>query len=138
MAMTKAEKERMERLEHAAAMAMALRFPTDPCPQPMTKDAIKALLSATPCGAGKQHVARGWFMNAYSIRVTYGCSDGVHHSHDGDRTTSQHHGRMYRTKSEAWRALRHEKIFEVAKFLAQIDAEVAAAQKEEAEKEPAL
>lgn len=129
MAMTKAEKARMAELEHALGLARALRFPDYPVPTPMTREEIKASLVDGGTRYGKaQQVARGWFYNAYlggagdyANRVTYGCSDGIGHDRDGDTTSSQNMGRMYRTRGEAVMAMRHELTTACAEVLAKVD-----------------
>ena len=72
----------------------------------------------------RQQVARGWFMNPHSLMVTYGCSDGSTHSTEGDITSTQRMGRMYRTEIEALRAMRHEVVDRVSRELAKIDARI--------------
>jgi hypothetical protein len=132
MAMTKAEKARMQELEHALRLSRAMRFPDYPVPQPMTREEIDASLAPGGFYLGRQQmVARGWFYHAnvggyggYSNSVTYGCSNGMSHSREGDYTTSQNMGRMYRTKSEAFMALRHELTTKCAEILADIDCQV--------------
>lgn len=127
MAMTKAEQKRLDDLEQQLRLAKALRWPTDDVPRPMSRADIDANLVP----GGKRHgsdrpqmVARGWFPNSFSMVVTHGCSCGVHHNISGDQTTTQNMGRMYRTEAEAWRVLRHQKVAEFAKALAQIDAHI--------------
>jgi len=126
MAMTKAERQELENALTEAAMARALRFPTDANPKPMTRDEINQ--ASTHDGraswGGASKVARGWFYNAYAMRVTYGCSNGINHSTEGNQTSTQSCGRMYRTKVEALRAMRHEKVREVASQLAAIDKQI--------------
>lgn len=131
MAMTKAERAALDKAEHEARLARALRFPTDPVPKPMSIDDIRAARTHKSVKYGLEHVvARGWFYNAYSARVTLGCSDGVHHNKDGDTTATQYAGCMYRTKAEALRAMRHEKVREVAETLARIDKQIEDAEAE--------
>jgi hypothetical protein len=134
MAMNKSEKAEMEALRNALALSRAMRFPDYPVPQPMTYEEIRSSLTDGGLRFGsRQKVARGWFYNAhlgghgpYSNRVTYGCSDGIHHSIDGDVTTSQGTGQMYRTREEASRALRHELTTKCAEVLAAVDRAIAA------------
>jgi len=126
MSMTKAEKARVAELEHALALARALRFPDYPVPAPMTYDEIKASLTDGGIRYGqKQRVARGWFYHAnlggYSNSVSFGCSDGHSHGRDTDTTTSQGMGRMYRTREEATMGLRHELTTQCAEVLARVD-----------------
>lgn len=125
MTMTKAERARMEMLEREARLARALRFPTDPVPQPMSIAEIKASLTDGGMKSGHyEKVARGWFFNSHVMQVSRGCSNGYSHSPTGNVTTSQNGGRMYRTEAEAWRAMRHEKARQVAEDLAKIDARI--------------
>ena len=119
----------MAELEHALLLARAMRFPDYPVPRPMTYEEIKANLVEGGVRHGHpQKVARGWFYNAYigshtsyGGRVTYGCSDGIHHSTEGDTTTTQDCGRMYRTKADAVMALRHDLTTQCAEILAKVD-----------------
>lgn len=125
MAMTKAERAALDKAEHEARLARALRFPTDPVPKQMSLDEIRAAMTHKSIKYGHEHtVARGWFFNSHSLRISLGCSDGVHHSNDGDTTSTQTPGRMYFTKAEALRAMRHEKVREVAEILAKIDKQI--------------
>ena len=136
MAMTKAEKAELEAARNSLALVRAMHFPDYPVPQPMTYEEIKASLVAGGKRFGHtQMVARGWFYNAnlggqggYSNSVTHGCSDGIHHSREGDVTTTQQTGRMYRTKLEALQALRHELTTQAATVLAAVDAQIAGAE----------
>jgi hypothetical protein len=125
MAMTKKEQEEMALLREARDMARAMRWPEYPCPARMTAAEINA--AKVPGGVkhgSQQMVARGWFF--WGTRVTYGCSDGIHHAVEGDVTTSQNAGRMFRTKLDALRAMRIERTIEVARELARIDAMIEA------------
>jgi hypothetical protein len=122
MAMTKKEQEEMRLLREARDMARALRWPDYSMPSAMTREEIEA--AKAPGGmrfSQLQMVARGWFANAFSGQVTYGCSDGVHHSASGDTTTTQQMGRMYRTKKEALRVVRIERTIQYAAALAALD-----------------
>lgn len=131
--MTKAEKAQMDELRHLLMLSRALRFPDYPVPQPMSHDEIRRNLKPGGNKYGHQQmVTRGWFYNAYlapsgrrSNTVSYGCSDGVHHSWQGDVTSSQGAGRMYRTKLDALHALRHELTAACAEVLAEIDETIA-------------
>lgn len=132
MAMNKAEKAEMERLRNDLALARAMRWPDYPRPEPMTREEIDAALVEGGEKWGKrQRVARGWFYNAYlggygPPKVTYGCSDGFHHSTTGDTTSTQQMGRMYRTEEDAWQCLRLDLTEQCAKLLASVDQAMAA------------
>ena len=131
MAMTKAERAALDKAEHEARLARALRFPTDPVPKQMGLDEIAAAMTHKSVKYGREHtVARGWFYNTYAARVSFGCSDGTFHNKDGDTTSTQTPGSMYRTKAEALRAMRHEKVREVAEILAKIDKQIEDAESE--------
>jgi hypothetical protein len=122
MAMTKAEKAKMEELE----TALALCWPAYPAPQPMTREEIEAAkvkLTPTRSVYRERSAALGWFYNAHSGDVTQGWSDGIAHSRDnvtGDHG-SQNMGRMYRTKALAAMAMRLEMSRDFAKRLAAVD-----------------
>jgi hypothetical protein len=124
MAMTKAEKTRLEELE----TALALSWPAYPEPKPMTREEIEAAKvtvkpESNARGYGRTRIALGWFCNAYNGEVSQGWSDGMYHSRHnitGD-SASQNIGRMYRTKQEAAMALRHEMSREFAKKLVAVD-----------------
>lgn len=125
MAMNKTEQARVEQLEDALARARALRWPGYHSPAPMTLADIQAnLVDGGKKWGITQKVARGYFANAHAQRVTYGCSDGIHHNKNGDATDTQQMGRMYALEIDAWRAIRHELTIEYAKTLAKIDAEI--------------
>jgi hypothetical protein len=133
MAMTKAEKARVEELEKALRLARALRLPDYPKPASMTRDEITANL--VPGGekyGRRQKVAFGYFYNTHSVTVSRGCSDGMTHSWSGDVTTTKNMGVMYSDEADAWRAVRHELTEKYARQLADIDARISAlvAQKE--------
>lgn len=84
MAMNKAEQKRVADLEADVRMLLALRWPTDPMPVPMTREEIKdALVPGGSKYGEREMVARGWFANPSSMRVTCGCSDGHFHATEG-------------------------------------------------------
>lgn len=131
MAMTKAEKARMEELE----TALAMHWPAYPDPAPLTLQAIKALgediprkdQSVASYGPTKR-AARGWFQNAYSVRITRGWSDGHHCNRDaeyGDGASRMDGNKMYATKQEAAMAMRLEMTREFARKLASVDRVIA-------------
>lgn len=123
MAMTKAEKARVEELE----TALALCWPPYPEPAPMTREEIEAAkVVLTPRDNSiykTRSAALGWFYNAYNGAVTQGWSDGMSHSRNnitGD-SASQQMGRMYRTKAEAAMVMRLEMSRDFATKLAAVD-----------------
>lgn len=131
MAMNKTEQKRMADLDHALRLARALRWPDYPEPAPMSGAEIND--SKAPGGfkrylretQEREMVARGWFVSTYQQgNVTYGCSNGVNHDRDGDSTSTQGMGQMFRTEEEAYRYLRVLKTREYAEHLAKIDAEI--------------
>lgn len=126
MAMTKAEKAKQDELQQRLAALKAIAALDDPLPQPMTYDEIKAALKPggkTHYGASSK-VARGWFANHHTMEVTRGCSDGGYHSTEGDVTTSQQMGEMYRTEAEAWLVVRHRTALEAVATLAKVQAAI--------------
>lgn len=127
MAMTKAEKERMERLERDIQLAKAMRWPDYGKPASMTKAEIDGAKAPGGLRFGTvQMVARGWFANAYDQgRVSYGCSDGTNHDSTGDKTSTQGMGRMFASEADAWRHVRVEMTERFAATLARVDAELA-------------
>lgn len=129
MAMNKAERERMASLELGLQRARSMRWPEYNMPSPMTEAEIRANLvdGGTKYGS-PQRVARGYFANSYTGRVTYGCSDGIGHASEGDTTTTQHMGRMFATKADAWRAVRYEMTERFSAELARVDQEIADAE----------
>lgn len=128
MAMTKAEKLRMDNLERALRMARALRWPDYPMPQSMSRDDIEATkVRATKDRWGHDViVAFGYFPNPYSVRVTHGCSNGTSHNREGNITTTQGMGMMYKTQLEAWQFIRHRLTEEFSEKLAKVDEAIAA------------
>lgn len=131
MAMTKAEKAEVDRLREDLALARAMRWPSYPKPAPMTRAEIDANKVDGGIRYGQpQRVARGWFPNAYDQRVTYGCSDGIHHDRGGNTTSSQQMGVMYAAKADALRAIRIEMTLAFAKKLAAVDQQIDEAEAE--------
>lgn len=123
MAMTKAEKARLEELE----TALALHWPAYATPVPMSRDEIAAAkVKLTPSDRSvyrERSAALGWFYNAYNGRITQGWSDGISHN-SGNITGeygSQNMGRMYRTEAEAAMAMRLEMSRDFARKLATVD-----------------
>lgn len=127
MTMTKAEREKVSTLEDDLRLARSLRWPLGGAPEPMTADAIQA--ARIHAGKEMDRLALGYFMNEYSMRVTRGCSNGTNHNTNGvSQTTSQGIGLMYRTEAEAWRAMLHKKVREVAAVLASIENKIVIAE----------
>jgi hypothetical protein len=124
--MTKTEKERVAQLERDLALAKAMRWPGYPSPAPKTRAEIeKSKTEGAPRYGQISMVARGWFANSYSEgKVSYGCSNGVNHGSDGDKTTTQGMGRMYATEVDAWRAVRVEMTELFAAILARVDGKI--------------
>ena len=123
--MTKAEQKRMADLEEALALARSMRWPEYNLPASMTESEIRANLVDGGIRYGSpQKVARGYFTNSHTGRVTYGCSDGIHHSADGDTTTTQGMGVMYLTEADAWRAVRYRMTERFARELAKVDQKI--------------
>lgn len=117
MAMTKAEKEMMTKLELQLKLERALRWPQYEEPKPIGKDGIKSLLQAT--GA---RVVQGWFFNEHAMRVTHGCSNGLYHNwSDTENPNSQGCGRMYASRGDAIGALRYEITRQFARELLRLD-----------------
>lgn len=132
MAMTKAEQKRVDDLQHEVKLLLALRWPTDFVPVPMTREEIidarkdgRGIAGEVAWGSDEKIVVQGWFANPHSVRVTLGCTDGHHHCPEGLKLRSRDSGVMYHTEAEAWRVIRHVKVREFAEVLARIDAEIA-------------
>lgn len=127
MAMNNKEKAEMERLQEELPHAKSMSWPAYDFPKPMTIDEIKESLApgGTKYGS-RQKVARGWFASGYG--ATYGCSDGVNCSREGDITTTQGRGEMYRTKLDALKVVRLCVTIDTARRLADIDAKIKEAQ----------
>lgn len=126
MAMNKAEKAEMQALR----VALALRMPDYPEPRPMTRDEILASRTVEAPGRYRstdtQMVAQGWDWNRHNLSVTVIYSDGMYHARDGFSSWSQTHGRLYRSKADALRAMRISMSKAFAEDLAKIDAQIAA------------
>lgn len=131
MAMTKAEKARMEELE----TALAMHWPAYPEPVAMTEAEMKVLAEDIPrqdqsisAYGPTRRAARGWFQNAYSVNVTRGWSDGSHcnrNSDYGDGASRMEGNRMYATKKAAAMAMRIEMTRDFAAKLAAVDRVIA-------------
>jgi len=118
MSMTKAEKARMDNLYDR----LALRWPSDECPKPMTEDEIKAscVHDGKQSYGGTVKVARGWFVNPYTRLVQAGVSNGMYHGH-GDTLRSQGSGQMFFSKVDALLWLKHEKAREFSIVMGEIE-----------------
>jgi hypothetical protein len=129
MPMTKGEKAQVEHLENS----LALRWPSDKQPAPMTSEEIRELCTWD----GKHHydapakVARGWFPNAHSVDVTFGCSDGFNHGRSGSTLQTKGAGLMFRTLTEAWTWIKHEKAREFARVMGSIERKIEASRAED-------
>lgn len=131
MPMNKKEQAEMQRLRDDLALARAMRWPDYPKPAAITLEQIKANLVDGGIRYGHaQKVARGWFYNAFSQSLSYGCSDGHFHDRNGDTTSTQQIGYMFATKADAARALRCDLTIEYATKLAAVDRIIAEAEAE--------
>lgn len=136
MAMTKAEKARVEELETLGAF----RWPTEVEPSPMTREEIEAakvevLPADRSYSSRHRRVALGWFQNSYNGRVEKGWSDGIGHGRGnwtGDHGAQQM-GRMYRTEADALVAMRWEMCRDMAKKLRKVDQQLETARQPEQE-----
>jgi len=111
MAMTKAERAQFEALQ----TELALRWPREAEPQPMTREDIKANLEELTLRdqstIRKTRLGcKGWVFNAQSMRVDRAWSDGTYHGRGNwtGGSASQNCGRIYRTFDEAALAMRWE------------------------------
>ena len=122
MAMTKAEKEEMERLKWELARERAMRFPAYSKPERMTSTELTPAKNVYSGG-----VVVAWHQWNYGVefRVQEGCSNGINHSSSNtDRTTTQGGGQFYKSKLDALRVARIEITERFASVLATIDAEI--------------
>ena len=123
MSMTKKEQAQLAELQINLRDALALSWPQEPEPEPMSVEEIKAHCD------GYAKPATGWFMNDYLgshmgiiHNIQHGCSNGHQHStRSTTKTDSQHCGRMYRTRAEALLAMRWGITRKVARILGEID-----------------
>jgi len=131
MAMTKAEKQRMEKLEQEVRIARALRYSTYSPPT-----MIRAQQSQHICGYlvfgsridGRFYPAEHGIAEAWSTTISHGQG-----KRDGKLSGSQGGRALYRTKHDALIGLRLEKEKDFATILADIDRAIEAAAKEEIE-----
>lgn len=115
MAMTKAERAYVEKLE----TALALRWPPYDEPKPMSSDDITAQMVEL----AHRRAAIGWFFNAYTGSISQGWSTGRTHNRDDKtgRNGSQYGGTMYQTKREAAMVCRIRMSQDFAAKLAAMD-----------------
>ncbi|MGZ5080857.1 MAG: hypothetical protein ACXWHZ_15715 [Usitatibacter sp.] len=113
----------IEALQAERDAARAMRWPDYSMPQPMDAKALGLKFSEIATGWHSHTVARA------DVTVNLGCFSTIYHNPWGtDRTTSQGSGRFFATKADALRAARIEITELVAKRLALIDAQIAAAE----------
>ena len=109
MAMTKAERAKMDDLERRLREAMAFRF-TDPV-EPDVE---------IPEEHGE--LRKGWLFNECAATVACVCTSPIAHGYGGDDDTHLHGARrLYSTRLRALRALRNALERKYAKLLADID-----------------
>ena len=142
MAMTKAEKQRMEELkqrmeelEKEARLARALRYSTHSPPKMIraesgTSEIIAGYLAIGGRIDGRSYRAESAITEAWSTTVTHGQG-----KRDGRLSGSQGGRALYQTKRDALIGLRLEKEQDFAVALADIDRAIEAEAKEEIENE---
>lgn len=122
MAMNKKETAELEQALIDRDMALALRFRSEPLPEPMKPD------------EDYRKILRGWSKNTYNRTVSAGCftrqSHAIGYTHS---TSSQGSGTFYATRLEALLVLRHELTVQYAAYLAIVDRAI---EKERAEPTP--
>jgi hypothetical protein len=133
MAMTKAEKQRMEELEKEVRIARALRYSTHSPPtmiraEPQTSQHICGYFVFGSRIDGRIYPAEHAITEAWSTSVSHGQG-----KRDGRLSGSQGSRALYRTRHDALIGLRLEKEKEFASTLADIDRAIEAAAKEEIE-----
>jgi hypothetical protein len=133
MAMTKAEKQRMEELEKEVRIARALRYsayspPTMIRAEPQTSQHICGYFVFGSRIDGRIYPAERAITEAWSTSVSHGQG-----KHGGRLSGSQGSRALYRTRHDALIGLRLEKEKEFASTLADIDRAIEAAAKEEIE-----
>ena len=108
MAMTKKEKEYMDKIE----TRLALRF-TDP----VTRD--------VPIPDFGAPLSTGFLYNSYSRKVAPACSSSISHSFGrNDKTTTQEPAELYSTKLRALKAMRNEMEIHFASILRTVDKQI--------------
>jgi hypothetical protein len=131
MAMTKAEKQRMEESEKEVRLARALRYSTYAPPKKIlaSREAPEItgylVLGSAALGGWASRAERA-ITEAWSTTVTHGQG-----KRDGRLSGSQGGRALYRTKHDALIGLRLEKERDFAAALADIDRAIEAAAKEE-------
>jgi hypothetical protein len=133
MAMTKAEKQRMEELEKEARLARALRYSTHSPPKMIRAESgtSKIIIGYLAFGGridGRGYRAENAITEAWSSCVLHG--QGLYRERG---SASQGSRALYRTKRDALIGLRLEKEQDFAATLAEIDRAIEAAAKEEIE-----
>jgi truncated hemoglobin YjbI len=132
MAMTKAEKQRMEELEKEVRLARALRWssytaPSMIHPKSGTSEIITGYLFFGSRIDGRIYRAESALTEAWSSTVTHG-----HGKRGHDRLSASQGSRvLYQTKRDALVGLRLEKERDFAAALADIDRAIEVAEKEE-------
>lgn len=112
MAMTKAEKARLEELENALRIAKAFRFTEEVRPD---------------VNLPVNGLAKGFLFNDYTREVVPACTSWSNHAFGrDDRTDSQRGRRLYSTRLLALKALRYAVEQVVASQLAEIDRQIEA------------
>jgi hypothetical protein len=114
MAMTKKEKVKFDSALAEIRILGALRWTSKVEPD-------------TPPPEGISEITKGWLFNVYVRHVESACSSCVHHGY-GQGSLARIGGgarSLYSTKLLALKALRHEAEREYAKYLADIDEQIA-------------
>jgi len=122
MPMTKAEKAQMDNLYDR----LALRWPSDKAPEPMTLEEIKMACvhdGKHAHGGGATKVARGWLANPYELHVVIGSSNGMSHGR-GNELSTRGPGRLFRTRIDALTYIKHAKAKEFAAVMGEIERKI--------------
>ena len=130
MAMTKAEKQRMEELEKEVRLARALRWSTYAPPLMIRpkSEASEIITGYLVFGSridGRIYRAESALTEAWSSTVSHG------HGQSRSNSASQGSRALYQTKRDALIGLRLEKEKDFAAMLADIDRAIEVAEKEE-------
>jgi hypothetical protein len=129
MAMTKAEKQRMEKLEKEVCLSRALRYSTYSPPKMIRAESGTSEIIAGYLAFGARIDGRG-----YGAAITEAWSSSVSHGQGLYRergSASQGPRALYQTRRDALIGLRLEKERDFAAALADIDRAIDAAAKEE-------
>lgn len=113
MAMTKKEQAEFETMRQMRDLALALRFRSEPLPQPMQLP------------EDHQELKVGWYGNSYTKEVSKGCFTKHNYSIDRKDMT-KHSGRedFYNTRLDALFVMRNKVAMKAAIELANIDREI--------------